>query len=127
MTPLSHSRSSFFNLQPEDRVLIGDQPYTIDGSTCGGMGRVYFLWKDSEKTPVGLSALGLKVALKAILPEAADAAGISLFKRELTVWSGFRHANIVWLLEIVDGGDAGWVAAMDWCPGESRLQEKPTL
>ena len=67
-----------------------------------------------------MSALGLKVALKAILPEAADAEGIALFKRELTVWAGLRHPNIVSLVEIVDGGDAGWVAAMHWCPGSLR-------
>jgi serine/threonine-protein kinase len=31
-----------------------------------------------------------------------------------------RHPNIVSLVEIVDGGDAGWVAAMHWCPGSLR-------
>ena len=83
----------------------------------GGMGRVYFLWRDEKADSSGFSwNLGLKLALKAILPENHDEQGAALFRRELTVWAGFKHYNIVRLLEIVDGGDAGWVATMDWCP-----------
>lgn len=100
--------------------MIGDMPYIVEGAARGGMGFVFLLWKDTQNAPARMSALGLKVALKAILPDAADAEGIALFKRELTVWSGLRHFNIVWLLEIVDAGDAGWVAAMDWCSGSLR-------
>ncbi len=93
------------------------------------MGCVFLLWQDAANAPKRMNALGLKLALKAVLPEAADAEGVALFKRELTVWSAFRHANIIWLLEIVDGGDAGWVAAMDWCIGSLRdiLNERRTL
>ena len=120
MTPIIHTRSSFFDLQPQDKVMVGYMPYIVDRAARGGMGCVFLLWLDSKNAPERMSALGLKLALKAVLPEAADQEGIALFKRELTVWSGFRHPNIIWLLEIVDGGDAGWVAAMDWCIGSLR-------
>lgn len=124
MTSLIHQRDSFFDLRSKDRVLVGDMPYTVDKQARGGMGCVYLLWLDSDNAPKRVSALGLKLALKAVLPDATDAEGAALFRRELTVWSGFRHANIVWLLEIVDGGDAGWVAAMDWCIGSLRDLQK---
>ena len=124
MTPLIHQRDSFFDLRSKDRVLVGDVPYIVEKQARGGMGCVYLLWQDSKNAPKRMSALGLKLALKAVLPDAADADGIALFRRELTVWSAFRHTNIVWLLEIVDGGDAGWVAAMDWCIGSLRDLQK---
>lgn len=124
MTPLIHQRESFFDLRSKDRVLVGDMPYIVEKQARGGMGCVYLLWQDSQNAPKRMSALGLKLALKAVLPDAADADGIALFRRELTVWSAFRHTNIVWLLEIVDGGDAGWVAAMDWCIGSLRDLQK---
>jgi serine/threonine protein kinase len=124
MTPLIHQRESFFDLRSKDRVLVGDMPYIVEKQARGGMGCVYLLWQDSQNAPQRMSALGLKLALKAVLPDAADAEGIALFRRELTVWSAFRHTNIVWLLEIVDGGDAGWVAAMDWCIGSLRDLQK---
>lgn len=93
------------------------------------MGCVLLLWRDPDHTQHSLSAFGLKLALKAVLPEAADEDGIALFRRELTVWSAFQHPNIVPLLAIVDGGDAGWVAAMNWCPGSLRdlLNERGAL
>jgi serine/threonine protein kinase len=52
-----------------------------------------------------------------------------LFQRELTVWAGFRHPNIVGLNEIVDGRRDGWFAAMDWCLGSLRdvLNERKRL
>jgi serine/threonine protein kinase len=84
------------------------------------MGCVCLLWLDSNNAPKRISALGLKVALKAIRPDAISVQEIALFRRELTVWSGFRHYNILWLLEIIDGGNAGWLAAMDWCFGSLR-------
>ena len=93
MTSLTHSRPSFFELCPKDRVLVGDMHYIVERQARGGMGCVYLLWLAPE-TPGGkIGALGLKLALKAILPESADADGRSLFKRELTVWAGFRHRN----------------------------------
>ena len=124
MTSLIHSRQSFFDLQPKDKVVVGGLTYIVNAQARGGMGCIYLLWLDSESPAQNIGALGLRLALKAILPDSADADGIALFKRELTVWSGFRHRNIVWLLEIVDGGDAGWVAAMDWCIGSLRDLQK---
>ena len=83
------------------------------------------LRKDCNNSPDTMSALGLRLALKAVRPDVASERGVFLFKRELTVWSAFRHFNIIWLLEIIDGGDAGWLAAMDWCPMSLRdLQKK---
>jgi serine/threonine protein kinase len=79
------------------------------------MGFVLLIRLDSANAPERTRALGLQVALKGVLPEIADSEGVALFKRELTIWSAFRDSNVVSLLEIVDGGDAGWLAAMDWC------------
>jgi len=109
--------------------MVGDTPYVVDKSARGGMGCVFLLQQDTDHAPQRMSVLGLRLALKAVLPEVADADGLALFWRELTVWSAFRHANIVWLLEIMDGGDAGWVAAMDWCLGSLRdiLQKRRVL
>lgn len=84
------------------------------------MGCILLLRQDSNYIPSKLSNIGFKVALKAVLPNIADKDGIALFRRELTVWAGFQHPNIVRLLDILDGGDAGWVAAMDWCGGSLR-------
>jgi len=120
MIRLLHDRDSFFDLCPKDRVMIGDMPYIVHKLTRGGMGCVYLLWQDTEHAPNRMSTLGLTLALKAVLPDAADAEGIALFRRELTVWAGFKHSNIVGLLEIIDGGDAGSLAAMDWCIGSLR-------
>ncbi|MFK5924944.1 MAG: serine/threonine-protein kinase [Verrucomicrobiota bacterium] len=129
MTHLEHARDSFFDLRPKDKVLVDQMPYIVDSEARGGMGCILLLWKDSERVQHSLSAFGLKLALKAVLPEVADEDGIALFRRELTVWSAFQHANIVRLLAIVDGGDAGWIAAMDWCPGSLRdiLDERGAL
>jgi serine/threonine protein kinase len=120
MTHLEHDRDSFFDLRPKDRVLVDRIPYFVDSEVRGGMGCVLLLSKDSDHVQNSLSALGLKLALKAVLPEAADEDGIALFRRELTVWSAFQHPNIVRLLTIADGGDAGLIAVMDWCPGSLR-------
>lgn len=129
MNSLIHSRGSFFGLRPNDDVKIGNLTYVVEKMTRGGMGCIYLLCLDTKRSPQSTGALGLKLALKAILPNSADIRGLALFKRELTVWAGFRHCNIVWLLEIIDGGDAGWIAAMDWCIGSLRdyLNEKGKL
>ena len=120
MTPLKHSRNSFFDLRSKDKVLVDRMPYIVESEARGGMGSVLLLRKEIENNEHLLSALGLKLALKAVLPESADEDAIALFRRELTVWSAFQHPNIIRLLAIVDGGDAGWIAAMDWCPGSLR-------
>jgi serine/threonine protein kinase len=129
MTPLVHYRQSFFDLRPKDKVIITGIPYFVENAMHGGMGCVLLLCQDPNYTPSRLSNLGFKIALKAVLPESADADGIALFKRELTVWTAFQHPNIVRLLDIVDGGDAGWIAVMDWCYGSLRdiLNENRTL
>jgi len=117
MTRIKHERESFFELCQSDLVSIADASYVVEKLARGGMGFVLLLKKESESK---LGALGLWLALKTVLPSEIDSEGIILFKRELTVWSPFRHPNVVSLLEILDGGDAGWVAAMDWCPGSLR-------
>ena len=129
MTPIKHSRGSFFQLQPNDKVMLSDLPYVVRQQARGGMGCVYLLEKDTVNAPERISDLGLRLALKGILPEKMNADSIALFRRELTVWAGLRQNNILWLLEIVDGGDAGWVAAMDWCMGSLRdiLSNRNTL
>jgi len=126
---LIHEQDSFFDLQPSARVAVDGIPYIVSKLARGGMGFVLLLHKDTENAPSIPTAFGLKLALKAMLPDSTDSEGIRLFKRELTVWAPFRHPNIVSLLDILDGGDAGWVAAMDWCPGSLRdiLNERGKL
>lgn len=129
MTRLQHSHPSLFDLHIGDKVMVGDMPYAVRKAACGGMGFILLLWQDSDRAPQQMSVHGIKLALKTILPEAADKEGITLFKRELTVWAAFRHPNVVWLNEILDGGVDGWVAAMDWCLGSLRdiLNERQRL
>jgi len=129
MTTIIHEQDSFFDLQPSARVEVDGMPYIVRKLARGGMGFVLLLHKDTENAPSIPTAFGLKLALKAMLPNSTDSEGIRLFKRELTVWAPFRHPNIVSLLDILDGGDAGWVAAMDWCPGSLRdiLNERGKL
>lgn len=109
--------------------MVGDMPYTVRKAARGGMGFVLLLWQDSENTPHRMSVHGIKLALKTVLPDMADKEGVALFKRELTVWAAFRHPNIVWLNEILDGGTDGWIAAMNWCLGSLRdiLNERKRL
>src|SRR5260370_18728935 len=104
MTPLLHPRARIVDLLPGDEVLLGDMPYVVDRSRRGGMGFVLLLWKNHQKAPSRPSAHGIKLALKSVLPEAADEEAVRLFRRELTIWAAFRHANVVWLNEILDGG-----------------------
>lgn len=126
MTPLKHRRNSYFDLRTKDEVLIDQMRYIVDSVARGGMGCVLLLRKELGSEDHSLGALGLKLALKAVLPESADEDAMALFRRELTVWSAFQHPNIIRLLAIIDGGDAGWIAAMDWCPGSLRdlLEER---
>ena len=119
MTPLIFNRQSFFHLVKGDEVSIEEMPYVVQKSARGGMGHILLLSRHIDCIPRGFS-LGRHLAIKAILPEVAGPEELALFKRELTIWSGFRHRNIVWLLEIFDGGDAGWVAGMDWCKESLR-------
>jgi serine/threonine protein kinase len=60
------------------------------------------------------------VAIKSVLSGDEDPTLHDLFKRELTVWAGLQHANIIVLKEILATHSNGWVAAMDWCVGSLR-------
>ena len=120
MRSLIHERASFSSLKPNDRVLVGDKHYIVERVAKGGMGCVLLLRLDTTLTPRTIDVLTTKIALKGVLPRAADSAGLALFRRELTIWSGFQHYNIVSLLEILDGGHEGWIAAMDSYPGSLR-------
>ncbi len=119
MRSITHEKESFYDLQKDDRVFVGGVHYIVDKIARGGMGFVLLLWKDTENETKHQSLLGLKLALKVVLPGSSKSE-IQLFKRELTVWAGLNHFNIIGLLEIFDSTDAGWVAAMDWCPGSLR-------
>ena len=115
-----HNASSIFDLRPTDQVYVGNIPYVVKRLARGGMGFVLLLAQNTEISLDRFSAFGLRLAVKTVLPDVADEEGIRLFRRELTVWAGFRHPNIVSLLSILDSEDAGWIAAMDWCQGSLR-------
>ena len=129
MTLLSHNRSSFFDLRLKDKLLVGDQPYIVEKAVSGGMGFVLLLRQDHSSPYHRFSVHGGSIALKTVRPDVADQASLQLFRRELTVWAGFVHPNIVRLNEILDGGKDGWIAAMDWCRESLRdiLSEKSSL
>ncbi len=116
MIQLKYSKDSFFELRPEDTVMVNDVLYIVEKTTRGGMGFVVLL-RMGPSARQTMTALGMSLALKAVLPGSSDEGGEEMFKRELAVWAGFRHRNLVRLLDIFDGGDAGWVAAMDWHHG----------
>lgn len=120
MTRLKHRRRSIADSQAGDAVMIGATRYLVEKTTRGGMGFIVLLSLDPLDTSERTQTHGIRVALKSILPATVEAQSMALFKRELTVWAGFRHPNIVWLNEILDGGEDGWVAAMDWCLGSLR-------
>jgi serine/threonine-protein kinase len=64
-----------------------------------------------------------------VLPADDDQSIHDLFQRELTVWAGLDHLNIIRLNEILETRSDGWVAAMDWCVGSlgQFLNEHTTL
>ena len=120
MTPLTHSRGRICDLQPDDEVFIGDTPYFVKKVARGGMGLVLLMNQDSKRVPRRRNVHGLRVALKTILPDFLTDETKDMFRRELAVWTAFRHPNIVALNEILDSGPDGWVAAMDECLGSLR-------
>ena len=120
MVQIQHPRSSYYELRVGDTIHIGNLKYIVKRGASGGMGCVLLLLRDLTDGNRSFQTLGLKLALKAVLPSAVDEESARLFKRELTVWSGLRHGNVLMLLDILDGGDAGWVGAMDWCRGSLR-------
>lgn len=120
MTLLEHSRRSFDELRLGDAVALGDRRFEVERIARGGMGVVLILKRSSAVKLNRIGDLRSRLVLKAVRPDARDETGVALFRRELTVWAGFRHPNIVGLVDIVDGGNAGWIAAMDWCIGSLR-------
>lgn len=129
MRLIRHARQSFYDLSVGDSVEIGALRYVVQQGARGGMGCVILLRRDLSDGNRDFQALGLRLALKAVLPSVLDEESVLLFRRELTVWSGLRHHGVLALLDILDGGDAGWVAAMDWCDGSLRdiLRQKNRL
>lgn len=95
MTPIIHERDSLIDLRPGDRIYVGDIPYTVHDAIAGGMGLVLFAKLDSEAAPRRFSIHGLEIALKIIRPDCVDERSRNLFQRELTIWSGFDHENVL--------------------------------
>lgn len=118
MTELSFDADSLSELQMNDEVWIGNVLHNVRQFSRGGMGFVVFLRRDKKEQPHHI--LGPAVAIKSVLSEDEDPTIRDLFKRELTVWAGLHHANIIHLKEILATRSSGWVAAMDWCDGSLR-------
>jgi serine/threonine protein kinase len=117
MNKFGYQKPTLRQLAVGDPVWLADVPYTISRITSGGMGSVFLLDKVSDSGKLNFMLYRLRMAVKTVLPDQVDAASRALFNRELTVWSGFAHPNIVALHEILDAGDDGWVATMHWCAG----------
>ncbi len=120
MKTITHQCDSIFEWQHDEYIYIGDIPYVLKKISRGGMGCVFLLAQDHEKAPPRFSSLGIKIALKVMLPEFCDENAKNLFKNELMVWSGLQHPNIVRLLHIIDGKEDGLIAAMHWHNGSLR-------
>ena len=121
MTQVKHAKSTFYDLTVNDDVFIEDSCYVVTGSAKGGMGFVLFLTRDDSRSSINFNALGKHLALKTILQSKRfHNIETQLFHRELMIWAGFRHRNIVWLLQILESKDTGWIAAMDECTDSLR-------
>ncbi len=118
MTKLTYAADSLSELQMNDEVWIGNNLHHVKQFSRGGMGFVVFLRRDKKEQPHHI--LGPAVAIKSVLSEDEDSMIRDLFKRELTIWAGLHHANIIQLKEILATRSGGWVAAMDWCNGSLR-------
>ena len=118
MNTLIHNKLRIADLQCEDEVAICDARYVVKNVMRGGMGRVLLLNQVVGSSQCGVH--GLRIALKAILPDLLSIESETLFHRELAVWAGFHHPNIVNLNEILDAGSDGQIAAMPGCVGSLR-------
>ena len=130
MTKLTTPYESVYELQLNDEVFIGDVPYFVKEFTRGGMGLVVFLERDDARIPDSrhTHVHGPRVALKMVLSIDDDPMVPDLFFRELTVWAGLNHPNIVKLNEILQTRYDGWVAAMDWTSGSlKRVLERNSV
>jgi serine/threonine-protein kinase len=120
MTELHFSSDSIYDLQIDDEIWIGPHPYTIRKFTKGGMGIVIFAERNRALQQEHSGFIhGHRVAIKAVLAS-DDSTFADLFHRELTVWAGFDHPNIVGLNEILHTQTDGCVAAMNWHEGSLR-------
>ncbi|MBE2282404.1 MAG: serine/threonine protein kinase [Prosthecobacter sp.] len=118
MNELSYSVDSLYELQINDEVRIGNVLHHVRRFSRGGMGLVIFLMRDQNEPPHHI--LAPTVAIKAVLPADDNQTIRNAFQREMTIWAGLSHANIVQLKEILVTRSDGWVAAMDWCVGSLR-------
>lgn len=126
MRVFKHNMTSLGELHADDAVQIGRTNYRVGGVAHGGMGIVLLLERNAEQPQTDFGVHSLRIAVKSVLPERIGQENIALFRRELTVWAGLRHPNIVGLNEILDAGTDGWVAAMSWCEGSLRDRLPPT-
>lgn len=120
-----HGKTSLGELDVGDAVHIGETPYRLRRVAHGGMGIVLLLELEPGQPQTDFSVHGLRVAVKSVLPERIGQDNIALFRRELTVWAGLRHPNVVGLNEILDAERDGWLAAMSWCEGSLRDRLTP--
>jgi serine/threonine protein kinase len=120
-----HNKTSLGELDVGDAVHIGETHYRVRRVAHGGMGIVLLLELEAGQPQTDFSVHGLRVAVKSVLPERIGQENIALFRRELTVWAGLLHPNVVGLNEILDAGRDGWVAAMNWCEGSLRDRLPP--
>lgn len=126
MNFVRHDKQSLGELVTGDAVFIANKRYELQKVARGGMGVVLLLQRElAEGEPFSLH--GARIAVKSVLPEYLDEAHLALFRRELTVWAGFRHPNVVALDELLDAGRDGWVATMMWCKGSLRERMQPGI
>lgn len=118
MTKLEIETGSVFELEVGDQVGLGGIQYSVRGFARGGMGFILFLEKTNSFHCSKINIHGSRLAIKSVLGSSTPDLE-KLFLRELTVWSGFDHFNIINLNEIVEVDDA-LAAAMDWCSGSLR-------
>jgi serine/threonine protein kinase len=121
MTSFVHQRENIYAVQIGDLVALGNVKYSVRKLAQGGMGRVLFLQRRPECDPGALCIIyRLQLAAKVILPSNLDEISREMFRRELTIWAGFRHPNILPLTEILNGDVEERIAVMEWCPGTLR-------
>jgi len=118
VTKLEIKDGSLFELEIGDQVRLGDVKYSVSGFTRGGMGFILFLDRIDSLQYSKLSIHGKRVVVKSALGTSTPGLD-KLFLKELVVWSGFDHFNIITLNEIIEIDDT-YAATMDWCHGSLR-------
>lgn len=117
MREITHTKESIYDLEVGDCIQLGQHSCAVEKVTRGGMGLVYMV---SAEWGVLNSACGNRAALKVPIFARSDQAALTTFKRELTLWAGFTHLNILGLDEILVADGDKWVASMEWCNGSLR-------